>query len=512
MARTSGSPGVLAVVPGAGVTHALSGISEALMDQTPVVVLATGTRADTGHAFQLHAIDQLGVMRPVTKAAWRAERADDLYPMIRRAFRLARAAPCGPVAVEIPANLMMVAQEGSQPSFTAEPDEPVLPARDLLEQAARRLGSARRPAFYLGLGAAGAGTRLVELAERLGAPVTTTIQGKGVFPEHHPLWLWNGFGAQAPSFVRRVMADCDCLLALGCRFAEVATGSYGIEPPENLIHVDIDAGVLGRNFPPALAVRSDAAVFVDGLLALIAGERPWHELAETIAAGHDTVRRRWSKQASRDRVSPARLFNALERLARPDAVYTTDSGNGTFLAMEHLRVDGANRCIGPVDFSSMGYSVPAAVGAAIACPGRDVIALAGDGALLMTGLELLTASTRGTGLVVCVLRDGELGQIAQFQKIPLARKTCTVLPDYQVEDFARLTGCRFLRIAVDAEVDGVIETALELARGGQPVMVEVAIDYSRKTYFTKGVVKTNFFRLPGRDRLRMLTRALARRL
>jgi acetolactate synthase-1/2/3 large subunit len=485
LARSTGEVGVLALVPGAGVTHALSGIAEAWMDQVPLVVLATGIRSDTGASFQLHAIDQLAVLEPVTKAAWRATRAEDIYPTIRRAFQLARRSPRGPVAVEIPAELMLLVQN---------------------------LGEAERPALYLGVGAAGAGPALVELAQRLGAPVTTTIHGKGVFPESHPLWLWNGFGPQAPPFVRRIMDRSDCLLAVGCRFAEVATGSYGVTPPENLIHVDVDPSVFDRNYRAALAIRSDAGRFFNGLLDLIGGRRPWNELAEEIAAGQDDVRRRWTKSQSRDRVTPARLFDGLSRHARPGAVFTTDSGNGTFLAMEHLRLDGPGRFLGPIDFSCMGYAVPAAVGAALAAPEKDVVALAGDGALLMTGLELITASSRGIAPLVLVLRDGELGQIAQFQRIPLNRKTCTVLASYRVEDYARLVGARYLSIAVDADVDGVLEAALGLTRGGQAAVVEVAIDYSHLTYFTKGVVKTNFWRFPGRDRLRMLGRALARRL
>jgi acetolactate synthase-1/2/3 large subunit len=130
----------------------------------------------------------------------------------------------------------------------------------------------------------------------------------------------------------------------------------------------------------------------------------------------------------------------------------------------------------------------------------------------MTGLELISAASYGVAPVICVLRDRKLGQIAQFQKVPLNRSTCTVLPDYSVEELARATGCRYFRILYDNELDGVIPTALELARSGNPVMVEIAIDDSRKTYFTKGVLKTNFLRLPWRDRIRMLTRAVARRL
>ena len=152
------------------------------------------------------------------------------------------------------------------------------------------------------------------------------------------------------------------------------------------------------------------------------------------------------------------------------------------------------------------------IGAKLADPDRDVVALAGDGALLMTGLELLTAASYRAAPMVCVLRDGKLSQIAQFQKIPFNRETCSVLPDYSVEDLARATGCQYFRIIRDNELDAVVPAALQVARTGRPVVVEVAIDYSRSTYFTKGVVKTNFWRLPWYDRLRMLSRALARRL
>ncbi len=512
VSRTSDRTGVLNLVPGAGVTNALSGIAEAWMDCVPMVILAAGIRTDTGRAFQLHAIDQLAVLAPVTKAVMRAETMEDIYPTIREAFVLAREGRPGPVAVEVPANLLMLTFPAEEPSFTVAPPRDGTPDPSLVEAAARQLGAASRPALYVGLGAAGAADLLPVLAERLGAPVCTTIQGKGVFPESHPLWLWNGFGASAPPFVAGIMEGCDVLLAIGCRFGEVATGSYGMTVPENLIHVDIDPGVFGRNFPARVAVESDARAFVEALLPLIEKREDDGGLAGKIAAGHAGVRQRWGKETSGNRVTPHLFFEALQRHAGPDTVYTTDSGNGTFLAMEHLRLDRPGRFIGPVDFSCMGYSVPAAIGAKMADPERDVVALAGDGALLMTGMELLSAASYGAGALICVLRDGRLGQIAQFQKIPMNRETCTVLPDYRVEDFARTTGCRYFRILRDTELDTVLQGALEATREGRPVMVEVVIDYSRPTWFTRGVLKTNFWRLPWYDRLRMLLRALGRRL
>ncbi|NOZ95767.1 MAG: thiamine pyrophosphate-binding protein, partial [Acidobacteria bacterium] len=456
VSRTSDRVGVLNLVPGAGVTNALSGIAEAFMDCVPMVVLASGIRTDTGRAYQLHAIDQLAVLAPVTKAAVRARTVEEIYPRIREAFVLAREGRPGPVAVEVPANLLMLTFPTDEPAY----DQPSLRASEpdpsLLEAAARELNGAARPALYLGLGAAGAAELLPLLAERLGAPVATTIQGKGVFPESHPLWLWNGFGASAPPFVSKIMESRDVLLAIGCRFGEVATGSYGMAVPENLIHVDIDPGVFGRNHPARVAVESDARAFVEALLPLIRKREDDGALEVQIAAGHDAVRRRWEKETSDARVTPYLFFQALQRYTGPDTVYTTDSGNGTFLAMEHLRLERPGRFIGPVDFSCMGYSVPAAIGAKMAEPERDVVALAGDGALLMTGMELLSAASNGAGVLVCVLRDGRLGQIAQFQKVPFNRETCTVLPDYRVEDFARTTGCRYFRILRDTEVDSVL--------------------------------------------------------
>jgi acetolactate synthase-1/2/3 large subunit len=190
----------------------------------------------------------------------------------------------------------------------------------------------------------------------------------------------------------------------------------------------------------------------------------------------------------------------------------TDSGNGTFLAMEHLRLDGPGRFIGPIDYSCMGYAVPAAIGAKLANPDRDVIALAGDGALLMTGLEMLTASRYRVSPVILVLRDGELGQIVQFQRTSLNRDTCGVLSPYSVEALARACEAEYLRLARDADVAGTLPHAVEMARTGRPVLVEAAIDYSRKTYFTRGVVATNFWRLPLGDRVRLLARAVGRRL
>jgi len=512
--RASGRLGCVNVVPGAGLTHAMSGIAEAFMDNVPLLVLGCGIRRDTGMAFQLHDVDQLAMVAPITKARFRPETGRSAYAEILEACRIAQQGPPGPVMVEIPANLYLFKHEVDLPPGTSEaahanvaapPDEAVVRAAELL-------AAAKRPLIYVGLGAAGAGSSLVELAERLEAPVASTIQGKGVFPESHPLSLWPGFGDAAPSFARSVAHDCDVTLAIGCRFGEVATASYGLEPPSPLIHVDISPEAIGRNYPAALGIVSDAAAFVRALLPRLPRCAPDDKLRARISAGHAEVVADRHAHGDASRVSPARLLEALQQHFGGDAIFTSDSGNGTFIAMECLRLDGAGKFLAPVDYSCMGYSVPAAIGAKLARPEAPVIALAGDGAFLMTGLELLTAAHEGIAVAVFVLRDRELAQIAQFQDVALNRKTCSELPDYDLSAICRGVGVECLTLERNADVADAIASVVRVMALGKPVVVDVAIDYSQKTYFTQGVVKTNLRRLPWRDRLRFVGRAIGRRI
>jgi acetolactate synthase-1/2/3 large subunit len=160
----------------------------------------------------------------------------------------------------------------------------------------------------------------------------------------------------------------------------------------------------------------------------------------------------------------------------------------------------------------MGYSVPAAIGAKLGLPDTPVVALAGDGAFLMTGLELLTAANQGVAVAVFVLRDRELAQIAQFQSTAFNRRTASVLPDFHLGSLAEAVGVDWLRLDDDSEVEKVVREARDNVLAGRPVVVDVAIDYTEKTYFTRGVVRTSLARLPWPDRLRFVLRALTRRL
>ncbi len=519
--RASGRMACLNLVPGAGLTHALSGIAEAFMDDVPMLVLGCGIRRDLDRAFQLHDIDQAALVAPVTKAQFRIENGAELYGSVREAAHMALTGAPGPVFVEVPANLYLLQNEVPSAYRSWSPGvlgpESNLATRPFAaEEIAGLLASASRVLIYVGAGAAGAPDDLLRLAETLEAPVSTTFQGKGVFPESHALALWPGFGRSAPPFARQIAGEADVTLAIGCKFGEVATGSYGMAPPGRLIHVDVNPRVTDRNYSAHRAVHRDAGTFLtavnDALERSGHARGPDESLRRRIREGHAVVRDQLLEPSDPERVNPTGLLATLQEVLGPETVYATDSGNGTFLAMEGLRLDRPRKFMAPVDYSCMGYSVPAAIGAKMAVPDQPVVALAGDGAFLMTGLELLTAVRERLGVIVFVLRDRQLAQISQFQQTAFGRTVASEVPDYDVEGLAAGMGVEFLRLDADAGVGEVVRKAQGHGADGCPVLVDVAIDYSRKTFFTGGIVKSNLLRLPFRDQVRFIGRALARKL
>jgi len=325
-----------------------------------------------------------------------------------------------------------------------------------------------------------------------------------------------GFSRAAVPAAENAFKGCDCLLAIGTRFGEIPTGSFGCRVPEDLIHVDIDPAVLGVNFPARVAIAGDARAVVPRLAARLADrgiERPERRrrVEARIALDKETYREEWLARRS-GRVNPARFFESLRRQLGEDALLVVDDGNHTFLAAELFPVTKPRRFVSPTDFNCMGYAVPAAVGAKLARPDLEVVAIAGDGAFLMTGLEILTAATHQAGIAFFVFHDGELSQISQGQEIPYNRKTCTVLGEIRLEGVAMATGAAFIPIPDDAHLDAGIREALHVAATGRPVVVDVAIDYGKRTRFTQGVVKTVLRRFPLGDKFRFVGRALVRKV
>ena len=195
-----------------------------------------------------------------------------------------------------------------------------------------------------------------------------------------------------------------------------------------------------------------------------------------------------------------------------DAIAVIDDGNHTYLTAELFPIHTGGRLIVPTDFNAMGYAVPAAIGAKLAQPDKEVFAIVGDGAFMMTCMEIVTAVSHGLGIVYYLFHDGELSQIAQAQEIPYGRKPCSTLGQLRAEGIALATGAAYVALGKNSDIRSAIAEAKILAAMGKPVIVDIAIDYSKRTAFTKGVVKTNFRRFPLAQRLRMVGRALTRKV
>jgi acetolactate synthase-1/2/3 large subunit len=537
ISRTGGGRiGCLLVVPAAGLTHAMSGIGECFLDGIPLLVICGGTRTDIKFGFQLHGLDQRRLVGAVVKAAWTVSVQREVVPTIFEAYRVATSGVPGPVLVEIPVNVQLFkGPVGQVPVFEPGSPETAIAAEGLpatgsasgetvaatdigrsIGEAARLLAAAEHPGIFAGWGAVDVAGTTARIAERLGAPVSTTLQGMSAFAGSHPLHAGMGFSRAAVPAAEHAFRDCDCLLAIGTSFAEIPTGSFGCRVPDHLIHIDISPQAIGRNYRAEVAIPADSRVAVPLLLEKLEEtgvERPGRraEVESMIAADKRSYREEWHNHRGRG-VNPALFFEELRRQLSSSAIVTLDDGNHTFLAAELFEVREPRTFISPTDFNSMGYAVPAAIGAKLANPDRQVAGIVGDGAFLMTGMETITASTLHLGIAYFVFHDGELSQISQGQQVSYNRKSCTVLGRLRLSGIAEATGACYVRIDNNEAIPSGIRDALAAAARSEPAIVDVEVDYSKKTRFTQGVVKTVLGSFPAGERTRFVGRALSRKV
>lgn len=514
VSRTSDTIGTMVIVPAAGVTHALSGIGEAFLDGIPMLVISGGIRTDVNKSYQLHEWDMHSVLSGITKKTYHIKKHEDIMSSVFEAYTIAISGNPGPVFIEIPTNIQMFKGEVSEILSYNKPEIKPTVTSSQLEEAIRIISESKKIGMFLGWGAKEATAISVQIAERLNAPVSTTLQGFSVFPGDHELFTGMGFGPASVPASENAFKDVDCLIAVGTRFAEIPTGSFGAKVPENLIHIDIDENVFDKNYKSKLAIQGDAKLVLESLLAELENnniEKTNPKLISAIAKDREAYYKEWS-DFKFDRVNPYHFFKSLRENLEDDAITVLDDGNHTFLTVELFQNLKSKHLISPTDFNCMGYCVPAAIGAKFANPNKQVVGIVGDGAFLMTGLELLTAKRNELGIAIFVFHDGELSQISQGQEIPYNRKTSTVLGDFNIDGIAHAVGADYLVIENDAQIDNVISTALKAAKLNKTVLVDVHIDYKKRTRFTQGVVKTVLGNFPFSDKVRFIGRAVKRKI
>ncbi len=513
--RTNAWPGALLIVPAAGTALAYAGIGEAFLDGIPMLVISGGIHGGHGYRYQLHEIDQLEMVRAVTKARWRVTQHEDIVPTLFEAWRVATGGEPGPVFVEIPVDLQLFPGEVSALPAPPPPLAPAAPDAAALDAAAALLRSARRPGLFLGWGRArrhrgsGAAGRAAGGAGRHHAAGPERLPGRPSAAHRHG--HRSRRGARGHQRVRRVRRAAGRRHPLG----EIATGSFGLRPAWKLVHTDINPAVFHANYPAEVAIAATPGGAA-GPARAAGPTRPRASRAATCARASRATSRRTSTSGWRTTRATASIRRASSRPAAravaDDAYLLADDGNHTFLVAELFAPTRSRHVLSPTDFNCMGWCVPAAIGVKLTHTGPAGGRRGRDGAFLMTGLEILTATEHRLGIVYYVFNDGELSQISQGAAAALQPQGLHGAAEVQFRGIAHATGAAYLPMNADAEIDAVIAQAEATAAEGRPVVVDVRIDYSKPTRFTQGIVRTNLQRMDWGSKARLIGRAAWRRV
>ena len=345
ISRTTDHIGTIVTVPAAGTTHASSGIGEAYLDGIPMLCISGGIRTDSEFGYQLHELDQQKLVDPITKACFLIESHEAIIPTLYKAFDLANEGEPGPVYIEIPVNLQLYTGEVSTlPTYT-QPEQKQKDISAAIRDAAQLLADSEQVGIFVGWGGRKAHQDVLSLAEHLQAPISTTLQGLAAVPSNHPLHTGMGFGPASVPASENAFKKVDTVLAIGTRFGEIATGSFGINPPEKLIHIDINPEAIGRNYATTIGIESDATFAVQELLEAVKKVQPQARTAgamvSAIAQDKTAYQEEWFKHKGNGRVNPAKFFAGLRKQLNDDDFVLADDGNHTFLTAELMPIHKA---------------------------------------------------------------------------------------------------------------------------------------------------------------------------
>jgi acetolactate synthase I/II/III large subunit len=471
-AKATGQVGVVLVTSGPGATNAVTGIANAFMDSTPLVVLTGQVPRKMIGTDAFQEIDTVGITRPCTKHNYLIRDACELAEVVHEAFYVARTGRPGPVVIDIPKDVTAeiaplqydktLRLPGYRPNSRAETQQ--------VEQAVDRIIKARRPILYVGGGVihANGSDELLELAERLCLPVTPTLMGLGCFPSGHPLSL-GMLGMHGTYWANMAISESDLIIAIGVRFDDRVTGALEkFAPQAQIIHVDVDPSSVSKNVRAHLPVVGDAKTVMRQLLDLLPEEGTagsaerlapwWKQIAEWKQFSPLTY------ENSAEVIKPQFLCQELDRLTGGDAIIATDVGQHQMWLAQYYRFNGPRQSITSGGLGTMGFGFPAALGAQLAFSDRQVIAFVGDGGFQMTAQELATAVQYRTNTKIIVMNNNYLGMVRQWQEI-FYDKTYSAVDMEGSPDFIKLAeayGAVGLRATNPAELTAVLEQGLSM--------------------------------------------------
>ena len=491
-ARSTGKPGVVLVTSGPGATNAVTGLTDALMDSIPIVVLTgqVATHLIGNDAFQ--ECDTVGITRPCTKHNWLVKDVNDLARVIHEAFQIATTGRPGPVVVDIPKDVQF--KKGAYITPEAVRHRTYKPKTDpelgAIVKAIELMANAKKPLFYTGGGIINSGpeaSRLLrELVQLTGFPITSTLMGLGAYPASDPQWL-GMLGMHGSFEANHAMHDCDVMICLGARFDDRVTGAIDkFSPKSKKIHLDIDASQINKNVRVDLPIVADAAKALKEMLHFWKTQRRKVDAAALKAWWAEIEGWREKKSLafknSATLIKPQHAIDRLYALTRGRDVYiTTEVGQHQMWAAQRFKFEEPNRWMTSGGLGTMGYGLPAAVGVQMAHPDSLVIDIAGEASVQMTMQEMSTAVQYDLPIKIFILNNEYMGMVRQWQQLMhggrYSHSYSEALPDFV--KLADAFGCVGLRAQVPGELDAKIQEMIDIKR---PVLFDCRVDPKENCY------------------------------
>ena len=491
-AQASGRVGVCMATSGPGATNLVTPIADAYMDSVPIVAITGQVPRQSIGTDAFQEADISGITLPITKHNFLVQRAEDIPQAIAEAFHLASTGRPGPVLVDLPKDVLQELTTFAWPPKIDLPGyRPVTrPHGKQVRAAAGLMVAAKRPVLYVGGGVlkGRATAELRQLAELTGIPVVTTLMARGAFPDSHPQHLGMP-GMHGSVAAVTALQKADLLITLGARFDDRVTGRLdSFAPLAKIIHADIDPAEIGKNREAEVPIVGDVREVLRELIPAVqaefdAGHRAdltgwWRQVdswRETYPLGYDAP--------ADGSLAPQYVIERLGKIAGPETIFTAGVGQHQMWAAQFIQYENPYTWLNSGGAGTMGYAVPAAMGAKVACPDSLVWAIDGDGCFQMTNQELATCAIEGIPIKVAVINNGNLGMVRQWQTLFYEQRySNTNLGTHsggskaRIPDFVKLAdalGCVGLRCESAEDVDATIEKAMSI--NDQPVVVDFTV-------------------------------------
>ncbi|MCM8762896.1 MAG: biosynthetic-type acetolactate synthase large subunit [Candidatus Omnitrophica bacterium] len=462
-ARATGKAGVCIATSGPGATNLTTGIATAYMDSIPIIAITGQVKTFLIGSDAFQEADVTGITRPITKHNYLVKDVKDLARVVREAFHIATTGRPGPVLIDLPVDVQMAETEfiwpesveirGYKPTLFGHPGQ--------IKKAAKLIAQSKKPIIYAGGGViiSAAHNELRELAEKIKAPVTTTLLGLGGFPSTHELSL-GMLGMHGTVYANYAIMESDLIIAVGARFDDRVTGKVdAFAPHAKIIHIDIDPASISKSVKVDIPIVGDAKNVLGQLLEEI---KDVPDTREWLKQVHMYKTRHPLSYKQTDKIKPQYVIEQLYELTKGEAIITTEVGQNQMWAAQWYKYTHPRSFISSGGLGTMGFGFPAAMGAKIGCPDKTVIDIAGDGSIQMNIQELATCVCNKINVIVVILNNGYLGMVRQWQELFYKKRyshTCIMAPDFV--KLAEAYGAVGMRITKIEEVRPALEKALE---------------------------------------------------